>query len=66
MVALVQACSPIKTLNALVSTDGYQLHNHIAYGNLSRQKLDIYRPKKLTDKPPVLIFYYGGSWDSGE
>lgn len=65
------ACSPVKTLNALVPSDGYQLHQDIPYGELSRQKLDVYRPKELTKNsraksPPVVIFYYGGSWESGE
>ena len=64
------ACSPIKTLNALVPSDGYALHSDIAYGNLPRQKLDVYQPTKHVKnneaKSPVIIFYYGGSWDSGD
>lgn len=64
------ACSPIKTLNALVPNDTYQLHADIAYGNLSRQKLDVYQPIRHAEgnkeNPPVIIFYYGGSWDSGD
>lgn len=64
--AVTVACSPIKTLNALVPSDGYILHESIAYGTLSRQKLDIYQPKLHEAKPPVVLFYYGGSWDSGD
>jgi len=63
--AFTVACSPFKTLNALVPSNGYQLHSDIAYGDFPRQKLDVYRPKKVLDKPPVIIFYYGGSWESG-
>lgn len=41
----------------------------IAYGDLARQKMDIYLPKMpaQAEKPlPVIVFFYGGSWDSGE
>ena len=64
--AFTVACSPVKTLNALVPNMGYELHADIAYGGLSRQKLDVYQPKQSSSKPPVVIFYYGGSWDSGD
>lgn len=68
--AVTVACSPVKTLNAFVPSDGYQLHADIAYGNLARQKLDVYQPniqgENNQKKPPVVIFYYGGSWDSGD
>ena len=64
--AVTIACSPIKTLNALVSSDGYELHADIPYGNLPRQVLDIYQPQTHQQaKPPVIVFFYGGSWDSG-
>ena len=66
---LTIACSPVKTLNSLVPNNGYLLHSDIAYGDLPRQKLDIYQPKQpiknQQEKPPVILFYYGGSWDSG-
>ena len=63
------ACSPIKTLNALVPSSGYLLQADIAYGELPRQTLDVYQPKNALNaagkKPPVVVFFYGGSWDSG-
>ena len=71
------ACSPIKVLNAIV-TDSTFLHKaDIAFGALPRQKLDIYIPTASTinrqssveaSKPSkkVIIFFYGGNWDSGE
>lgn len=65
--AVTVACSPVKTLNALVPSNGYLLHADIPYGDLSRQKLDIYQPKQNDGKLlPVILFYYGGGWDSGE
>ncbi len=72
---LCAACSPLKTLNALIPENGYSVMTDIAYGELNRQKLDVYlpKPKSGTDTPQQLasgralvIFFYGGSWDSGE
>jgi len=65
------ACSPIKILNAMVPQSTYKLESGIAFGKLPRQKLDIYLPNIESEneaKKPrkVVIFYYGGSWDSGE
>lgn len=59
------ACSPVKTLNAFIPSDGYSLTQNINYGLLPRQKLDIYQPKQPIRKSPVVLFFYGGSWDSG-
>ena len=71
------ACSPIKVLNAIVTDSTYALKANIKYGDLSRQKLDIYLPiassknsktNNIKDNHPypVIIFFYGGNWDSGE
>ncbi len=41
----------------------------LAYGDLPRQKLDVYVPTgwtKDSGKPlPILVFFHGGSWNSG-
>ncbi len=37
----------------------------ISFGNLSRDKYDLYLPKNVTDNTPVLFFVYGGGWTSG-
>ena len=42
------------------------IERNIAYGSHSRHFLDIYRPVVGGAKPPIVIFFYGGSWDSGE
>lgn len=65
------ACSPIKVLNAIVPESTYKLTSSVAYGTLPRQKLDIYLPNtdsvKLSHQKSlkVVVFFYGGSWDSG-
>jgi len=38
----------------------------VAYGAGKRQKLDIYAPGDGTAGRPVLVFFYGGNWDSGD
>ena len=71
---LMSACTPIKVLNSLVPDNGYSLVSAIAYGTNARQKLDIYLPKAADQSTKldsaklkkVIIFYYGGNWDSGE
>ena len=70
MLALA-ACSPLKTFNAVIPKDGAsrQVAEAISYGSEERQKLDIFTPD--ADAPeaggarPVIVFFYGGSWNSG-
>lgn len=57
--------SPLNILNALIPSHQYQLFKDMTYGDLTRQTLDIYVPKKMTPNTSVIIFYYGGGWDSG-
>ena len=67
LVALA-ACSPLGTLNAVIPGDGYVLSADVAYGALPRQRLDIYRPAQAAPAAgwPVVVFFYGGSWNRGE
>lgn len=41
-----------------------QLHFDLPYGTDRRQRLDIIAPRRGTHRP-VVIFWYGGSWDEG-
>lgn len=64
------ACSPVNLLNSIVPKTGYEVKANLAYGDAPRQRLDIYRPTRVAAEPskplqPVVLFYYGGSWDSG-
>lgn len=73
-VALASAtgCSPARLLDLFVPDEGYVVERGIRYGPLPRQRLDIYRPVVRAaggDQPlpaPVLVFFYGGSWKSGQ
>jgi acetyl esterase/lipase len=58
-------CSPAALLNATVSRQGYTREADLTYGPDLRQKLDLYRPDKPRADGKTVIFFYGGSWDSG-
>ncbi|MBB6503664.1 acetyl esterase/lipase [Sphingomonas endophytica] len=66
--ALVAACSPLTTFDALVPKDrgGLRVARDVAYGPDPRQRLDVYAPCAPSTRPrPVVVFLYGGSWNSG-
>ena len=60
----VGACSPA-LLNITVPRAGYSVHRDLVYGPAPRENLDIYVPDGLIAPAPVLLFFYGGNWDSG-
>jgi acetyl esterase/lipase len=66
---LIGGCSPVQILNALVSEDAYTASRDLAYGPDPRQKLDLYQPR-ASPPPyggfPVVVFFYGGSWNRGD
>ena len=64
--ALLTACSGADLLNATVSTDSYRRTDALAYGADPRQLLDVYQPAAGIRKAPMVVFFYGGSWSSGE
>lgn len=53
-------------LDLLVSRRGYRVVRDLAYGPYPRQKLDFYVPNGLKEPAPVILFFYGGSWQSGD
>ena len=60
------ACSPLGVMNALSPRDrsARRVARGIAYGEDGRQTLDLYAPTE-TGTWPVVVFFYGGGWDSG-
>ena len=64
-VLVLAGCSPLGALNALVSSEGYTVHT-AAYGAQPRQQVDVYRPAGVSAPAPVVVFFYGGSWRTGE
>ena len=67
---LVAACNNLATLNrlnALMPGDGGVVRrvDGAAYGPDPRQKLDVYAPARAAGRLPVVVFFYGGGWNSG-
>ena len=65
LAVFLAACSPLGAINLLVSRVGYSVRRDVSYGADPRQKLDVYIPDNLTGPAPVLLFFYGGSWEMG-
>ncbi|WP_235511951.1 alpha/beta hydrolase [Sphingomonas sp. Leaf23] len=66
--ALATACSPLGAFDRLVPKDrnGTLVAQGLAYGSAPRQQLDVYAPRGGCGQPrPVVVFFYGGSWNSG-
>jgi acetyl esterase/lipase len=66
--ALATACSPLGAFDRLVPKDrnGALVAQGLAYGSAPRQQLDVYAPRGGCGQPrPVVVFFYGGSWNSG-
>lgn len=61
-------CSGTQLINAFVPRSTYVLREGLPYGEDPRQRLDLYLPEQ--PRPPgghpVVLFFYGGSWNSGE
>lgn len=65
---LAAACSPLSLLNSLGPRDrgAGRVARDVPYGDDPRQRLDLYAPDAASRRPwPVLVFFYGGGWDSG-
>ena len=59
------SCACVDLLNATIPRAGYSVVKDIAYGTDERQTLDIYLPDQPAPGRPVIVFYYGGSWQKG-
>lgn len=58
LLGIIDALSPKDRGSRLVSGD-------LAYGPLPRHRLDIYAPRRHSGGLPVVVFIYGGSWQTG-
>ncbi len=65
LTAAVAACS--SGINFLKPSSTHDLNEGVSYGSNPRQKLDIYRPTSPAPAGgwPVVVFFYGGSWNWG-
>lgn len=75
VVLMLGACAvrrPVDLINALTPRSTFSLTSGIAYGEGARHMLDVYQPAKQArrmpkdgQRPPIIVFFYGGSWQSG-
>jgi acetyl esterase/lipase len=58
--------SIVAAVLALLAPGGARVTHDIAYADGPRGKLDVYRPRHARPGEPVAVFFYGGSWQSGD
>jgi acetyl esterase/lipase len=59
------ACSPADLVNLVTPAEGYSVTRDIAYGPQARHRLDLYEPVTPAAGGAMVVFFYGGGWDSG-
>lgn len=65
-VLAMAGCSSFQAINALVPESGFTRIDDQAYGPSPRQAVDVYVPSTPSaGLRPVVVFFYGGNWDSG-
>jgi acetyl esterase/lipase len=64
--AVLGGCSAATALNSLQPGHGLTETRAVAYGDDPRQVLDVYAPERVRADAPVVVFFYGGGWNSGE
>ncbi|PPS25477.1 esterase [Pseudomonas amygdali pv. morsprunorum] len=64
VLAALSGCSPLKLLNTLNPTGPVDHVYGVAYGQDPRNTLDVYTPQTKPANAPVVVFFYGGSWNT--
>lgn len=60
------AFSPLALLNAVAALGGYERRSDVPYAEGLRRQLDVYSPAGDVVGHPVVVFFYGGSWQEGD
>jgi len=66
LVGTLSACSPLTLVNAVSPGGDVVATRDLRYAPGERHQLDIYRPAHGAGKAPVIVFFYGGNWVSGD
>lgn len=59
-------CSATDLLAGLTIDPSVSVQTGIPYAPGARHGLDVYQPPRSAASRPVVVFFYGGGWDSGE
>lgn len=65
VMVLMHIFPPNSTLTWLARKDGIRVTNDLSYGEGPRHTLDIYAPETVAASAPVVVFFYGGGWETG-
>jgi acetyl esterase/lipase len=63
--AALGGCDAAGLANALTPGRGHKRIADLAYGELPRQRLDLYLPVGTAAPPPLVVFIHGGNWREG-
>jgi acetyl esterase/lipase len=63
--ALLGGCSPLGALDAVLPRGAARVARGIPYGEGPRRQLDMYTAVGATGPRPLVVFFYGGSWQEG-
>ena len=66
LLADAAALDPGAALNLVARLNSYRLLDDVGYGDGPRAKLDVYLPERIDAPGPLVVFFYGGRWSTGE
>lgn len=66
LVAALFVWAPTFVLNTASWGSDVAVERDVSFGADPRLKLDVYRPAQAQDQLPVVVFFYGGSWQHGD
>jgi acetyl esterase/lipase len=64
--SVLAGCNSLKLYNFLQAGGYAPDFADLAYGADPRQRLDLYLPPAAAAPAPLLVWFYGGGWDSGD
>ncbi len=62
---MLTGCSALGAYNFLQAGSVKPAESNLAYGSHPRQIIDIYLPSPTAQPAPLMVWFYGGGWDSG-
>lgn len=65
LLASLTACSPRSVAETFLLGDHFVRTSNVPYASVARLRLDVYRPRVTHARAPVVVFLYGGRWQTG-